>query len=371
MATHSTVRFNKDDQPEFFQVLRKRVNQHFTDNGITKYGDGTMVFKTVFMIALYVVPLILMLTGVVQATWAIVLMWLLMSLGMSGIGFSVMHDANHGAYSPNQFVNDALGGVVSLVGGYHINWRIQHNVLHHSYTNVHEHDEDIDKGIMRFSPDQERKPAFKYQVFYAPFLYGLMTIFWLVAKDFIQTSDYHKRGLLKAQGLTFGKALTYVILLKTFYVVVTLVLPILLLPFAWWQTLLCFLMMHFLSGLFLAFVFQSAHVLEETHFFKTDENGSVENSWAVHQLKTTANFSKGRHFFSWFIGGLNYQVEHHLFPNICHIHYPDIAPIVKATAEEYGVPYYEHPTFFAALKSHFTMLHKLGTGAYDRQLAAA
>ncbi len=371
MATSSTVRFNKDDQPEFFQELRRRVNQYFTEQGITKYANREMVIKTVFMISLYTIPLIVLLSGTLQATWAIVLMWVLMAFGMSGIGFSVMHDANHGAYSTNPRVNNALGGILNFVGGYHINWRIQHNVLHHSYTNVHEHDEDIDKGIMRFSPNQEHKPGFRYQAFYAPFLYGLMTIFWLVAKDVIQTRDYHKRGLLKAQGLTLGQAITHVALTKTFYVVVVLVLPILILPLAWWQTVLCFLMMHFISGLFLALVFQGAHVLEETHFFKTDENGSVENSWAVLQLRTTANFARKSGWFGWFIGGLNYQVEHHLFPNICHVHYPAIAPIVKATAEEYGIEYREHKTFYAALKSHFTMLHKLGTGAYDRQLAAA
>lgn len=370
MATSSTVRFNKDDQPEFFQVLRKRVNQHFSDKGITKYGDGRMVFKTVFMVSLYAVPLLLLLSGLVQATWAIVLMWVLMALGMSGIGFSVMHDANHGAYSPNPKVNSALGGILNFVGGYHINWKIQHNVLHHSYTNVHEHDEDIDKGIFRLSPDQEHKPFYRFQIIYAPILYGMMTIFWLIAKDFMQTRDYHKRGLLEAQGVSYGSAMVHVVLLKIAYVAITLVLPIMVLPLAWWQTLLCFLMMHFISGLFLALVFQGAHVLEETHFFKTDEHGSVENSWAVHQLKTTANFANGRHFFAWFIGGLNHQVEHHLFPNICHIHYPDIAPIVKATAEEYGIPYYEHPTFLAALRSHFRMLYKLGNNQYERQLAA-
>ena len=370
MATSSTVRFNKDDQPEFFQVLRKRVNQHFTDRNITKFADGRMVFKTVFMVSLYTVPLLLLLSGLVQATWAIVLMWVLMALGMAGIGFSVMHDANHGAYSPNPKVNNAVGSILNFIGGYHINWRIQHNVLHHSYTNVHEHDEDIDKGIFRLSPDQDHKPLYRLQVLYAPILYGMMTIFWLIAKDFIQTKGYHDRGLLKAQGVSYGRAMLFVVFMKIAYVTTTLILPILILPLAWWQTLLCFLMMHFICGLFLALVFQGAHVLEETHFFKTDQSGSVENSWAVHQLLTTANFSEGRHLFGWFIGGLNYQVEHHLFPNICHIHYPDIAPIVKATAKEYGVPYYEHPTFFAALRSHFRMLYKLGNNQYERQLAA-
>ena len=138
-----------------------------------------MVFKTFFMFTVYFTPLILMLTGVVSGLWSVLGMWFIMGLGMSGIGLAVMHDANHGAYSSNSKINKLVGFSINFVGGFHANWKIQHNVLHHSFTNIHEHDEDINKGVMRFSPDQERKPIFKYQIFYAPFLYCLLSIFWL------------------------------------------------------------------------------------------------------------------------------------------------------------------------------------------------
>ena len=364
-----TVKFNKDDQPEFFKELRTRVNKHFKDKNISKHANIHMVFKTVFMLCLYFTPLILMLTGVVSTLWPVLLMWIVMGFGMSGIGLSVMHDANHGSYSKNPNVNKAVGFVINFIGGFHANWKIQHNVLHHSYTNVHGHDEDIDKGVMRFSPTQEQKSIFRFQAFYAPFFYSIMTIYWFIAKDFEQLVRYHKKDLLSGQGLTFTSALVQIIFNKIWYAILLLVLPLMLIPLAWWQVLLGFLIMHFICGLVLALIFQPAHVIEETDFYVADDQGSIENSWAVHQLKTTSNFANDSIFFSWFVGGLNYQIEHHLFPNICHIHYKDISVIVKQTAKEYNIPYHQHKTFFGAVKSHFSLLNELGTGSYDRKLA--
>ncbi|MEQ8237946.1 MAG: fatty acid desaturase, partial [Cyclobacteriaceae bacterium] len=181
-----TVNFNKEDRPEFVKELRKRVNNHFKENNISKYANLNMKLKTTFMICLYFIPLIILLSGVITTFWPMMAMWVLMSFGMSGIGLSIMHDANHGAYSKNKKVNAALGYLVNFLGAYHVNWKIQHNVLHHSFTNIHEFDDDISKPIMRFSPDQEHKPIYKYQSLYAPFFYGLMSLYWVVSKDFEQ-----------------------------------------------------------------------------------------------------------------------------------------------------------------------------------------
>ncbi len=356
------VKFNVKDQPEFFNVLRKRVNQHFKDNKIDKHANTKMKVKTAFMIALYFLPWIFMLTNTFQEFWPIFGLWLLMGLGMSGIGLSIMHDANHGCYSRNQNVNKALGFLINFLGAYHVNWKIQHNVLHHSFTNIEGYDEDIYNHALRFSPYQEVKPMNKFQAFYAPFLYGIMTIYWVFSKDFEQVKRYEKKDLLKTQGLTYKQALGQIYFNKIWYLILFLVLPIVLTSIPWWQSVIGFVAMHFLCGLALALIFQPAHVIEETEFFIPNENSSVENNWAIHQMKTTSNFAKNNKLLSWFVGGLNYQIEHHLFPNICHIHYKNISKIVKETANEYGVPYYEHKTFFSAVKSHFTILHKLGTG---------
>ncbi len=365
------VKFNVQDRPEFFKVLRKRVNAHFKENNISKNANTKMKIKTAFMIVLYFTPLGLLLTGSISSLGAMFLMFAIMGFGMSGIGLAIMHDANHGSYSKNRKVNKVLGYLLNFIGGYPINWIIQHNVLHHSFTNVEGFDEDIEQNVMRFSPSQDRKGIFKFQAFYAPFFYGLMTIYWILSKDFEALVRYNKMGLLEGQGTTMKKAMTEVVFNKIWYLAITLVLPIYFLDFAWWQVLLGFLMMHFISGLILALVFQPAHVIQETEFFLPDEETSVENNWAIHQLLTTANFANDSTILSWYVGGLNFQIEHHLFPNICHIHYKDIAPIVKQTAEEFNIPYHQHKTFFAAIKSHFKLLHSLGTGSYDKKVAKA
>lgn len=356
------VKFNVKDQPEFFSILRKRVNQHFKDNNIDKQANAKMKIKTTFMILLYFTPWILLLANVFTGFWAIFALWITMGLGMSGIGLSIMHDANHGCYSKNQKVNKALGFLINFLGAYHVNWKIQHNVLHHSFTNIDGYDEDISNPLLRFTPHQAIKPINKAQAFYAPLLYSIMTLYWVFSKDFVQIKRYNKKDLLKTQGLTLNQALTQLVFNKVWYLILFLVLPMIISSIPWWQTIIGFVSMHFLCGLALALIFQPAHVIEETEFFSPDENSSVENNWAIHQMKTTSNFAKKNIVLSWFVGGLNYQIEHHLFPNICHIHYKNISKIVKETAKEYGVPYYEHDTFFSAVRSHFVTLHNLGTG---------
>ncbi|MFB6307532.1 MAG: fatty acid desaturase, partial [Flavobacteriales bacterium] len=201
-----------------------------------------------------------------------------------------------------------------------------------------------------------------------PFLYSLMTFYWVIGKDFKQLKGYHTRGLLKKEGLTLSKAMPQVIIYKTGYLLLTLGLPILMLQMPWYHVLMGFVAMHLITGLILSFIFQTAHVINETDFYTVEEDGSVENNWAVHQMKTTANFANNNKLLSWYVGGLNFQIEHHLFPHICHVHYKAISDIVKRTAKEFNVPYYEHKTFFGALKSHFSLVYQLGTGKYDKKM---
>lgn len=356
------IKFNIKDQPEFFRELRKRVNTYFKENNISKQANTKMVIKSIAILLMYIAPFVLLLTNLVTSFWGNMGLWAMMGLGMAGVGFSIMHDANHGSYSKNQTINDALGFLIHFVGGFKENWKIQHNVLHHSFTNIEGYDEDIKFSMMRFSPTQERKWIHRFQIIYAPFLYGFMTIYWMTSKDFQQLIEYNKKGLLQTQQTTFNSAILRLIFHKLWYFALTIAAPFYFIDLPWWQILIGFFTMHYIAGMTLSLVFQSAHVLEETDFFVPDENGSVENNWAIHQMKTTSNFAKNNLPLTWFVGGLNFQVEHHLFPNICHIHYSKISEIVKKTAGEFNVPYHEHKTFTAALRSHFSMLNKLGTG---------
>lgn len=368
MNTRPIVKFNSKNQPEFFSTVRHRVQEYFEDQQISKKANLEMKIKTVFMISLYVIPFILILTGVVQSFWAVLSMWVLMGFGMSGIGLSVMHDANHGAYSKNETVNSLLGFLINFIGANDSNWRIQHNLLHHSFTNINEFDGDIENPIMRFSPDQPFNKKFKYQAFYAPFLYSLMTLYWFISKDFQRIITYHKKDLLGTQNLNLATAWFFALLHKLWYIGLIIVLPILVTNIPWWYVIIGFFVMHGITGLLLALIFQPAHVIEETEFFEASDQGTVENNWAIHQMKTTANFANDARAFSWFIGGLNYQIEHHLFPKVCHVHYRKMSKIVKKTAMEFGIPYHQHPTFYQAVRSHFSVLHQLGTGTYEKKL---
>lgn len=357
---YTDIKFSDKHNEEFYKVLRARVMDHFKATGTTRFGNATMVTKTIVMFAMYFIPLALVIS-VVTSAWIAIPLWILMGFGMAGIGLSVMHDANHGAYSKNATVNKWVGYIIHFIGGSDINWRIQHNVLHHTFTNVDGMDEDIDAGkVLRFSPHAERLSGHKYQHIYAWFLYGLMTVLWFTTKDYKQLIRYNKMGLLKTQGISFAKGLTGVILSKIFYIGLTLGLPLIFSPVSWYITIIGFFVMHFIAGFMLGIIFQPAHVVPSSNYPKPDASGNVEADWAVNQMYNTANFAPGAKLFSWYVGGLNYQVEHHLFPNICHVHYRKISKIVRETAAEYKVPYNSFKTFGMALRAHGKMLYNLG-----------
>lgn len=314
------------------------------------------------MLILFFAPLAIMLTGLISNPWIIFLLYLTMGFGMAGIGMGVMHDAIHGSYSKNRKLNKFMGYTMNLIGANASIWRIQHNVLHHTYTNIEEADDDINAPFfLRFSPHKKRYWLHRFQHVYIWFFYGLSTISWITTKDFIRASRYKKMGLVPGGKKAFRKELRQIIGWKLLYFTYILILPILLVPVAPWLIVISFLAMHFLTGLMISIVFQTAHIMPTSDFPLPDKEGVVDNDWVIHQLATTSNFSPRSRIFSWFIGGLNYQVEHHLFSNICHIHYRKISQIVSETAREYGVPYYTKKTFVGAIWDHVKMLRKLGT----------
>ena len=358
----SLVKFAPKTGVSFYDDLKARVDNYFTTNKLDVHGDASMKMKTVAMVAMYVVPYLFMVSGVAASNLLVFYgLWLTMGVGMVGIGCSVMHDSNHGSYSDNKGLNKYLGKIIALVGGYEVNWRIQHNILHHTYTNIEGLDHDLDSGgLLRFSPHAPRAKAHRFQHIYAWFLYGLLTFQWATIKDFKQVNEYARLDLLKKEKLTRKQALIQVSLYKVFYYAYIIALPLLFSGVAWYHILAGFFIMHFVAGLALSCIFQLAHVMEECEFPVPTDERKMENNWAVHQVLNTANFAPKSRFLNWFIGGLNRQIEHHLFPNVCHVHYKDLAVIVKDTAQQHGLPYYEQPTFWSALVEHARMLRKLG-----------
>lgn len=356
------IRFIDDDPSGqvFYKVLRERVDTYFKDNKISKYGNATIVIKTIVLLTFYILPFVLLLTLNFSPFLNYVL-WTIMGFALAGIGMSVMHDANHGAYSSNKTINFLMGHTLNLLGGCVSNWKIQHNVLHHSFTNIANVDDDIDdKLFFRFSPHGKSKWILRFQYLYCFFFYGLTSLYWAVGKDFVQFFLYSKENHIRFKGLRKWMAFFQILLYKLIYFTVILIIPIFVLEMNGFHFFMGWLLMHFIAGITLTVVFQLAHVVESTGQPLPDDKGVIHDAWVVHQLKTTCNFSRNNKWLSWYVGGLNFQVEHHIFPSICHVHYPAIAPIVKSTAEEFGVPYLEYKTFGEALHSHLMTMKRFG-----------
>lgn len=318
-----------------------------------------MVVKTIVILAIYVVPFIILLSSQPAFLPSLVL-WSIMGIGMAGVGMTIMHDAIHGAYSSKNYINKLLGFTLNLVGGSRHNWHLQHNILHHTYTNITHMDDDIaDKTVLRFSPHTALRWYHKFQPVYAFFFYGLLTLYWVTLKDFVQFIQYTRDGVNPKSGVQNVLLLAGIITMKVLYFTVFLVLPVWLgIPFVY--VISGFLLMHFIAGIILTTVFQLAHSVDETQFPVPDDKGSIPNAWAIHQMETTVNFARKSTWLSWYLGGLNFQVEHHLFPKICHVHYPEVSKIVRETAQEFGISYLEHESFSTALKSHINFMIRIG-----------
>lgn len=312
------------------------------------------------MLSLYLSPYFLLMTLNIPA-WAQLLLAIVMGIGMAGVGMNVMHDANHGSYSSKNWINKIMGGSMYILSGNVYNWQVQHNVLHHTYTNIHGHDEDIDAGnIIRFTKHDKWRRFHRFQHLYGIFLYGLLTVNWILVADFKQTKRY------LAKKLAYGKLpkpvsqWSILVITKILYLGTWVVIPILFFDIAWWKVLIGFFAMHYTAGLILSVVFQLAHVVEDTEMPLPDPSGTMKNTWAIHQLFTTVNFSTKNKLINWFTGGLNHQVEHHIFPNISHVHYNKISKIVKNTAKEFNLPYNEYKTTRKAVIAHFRYLKQMG-----------
>lgn len=357
-----TIKFvcSDDQQKQFAAAVRKNVNDYFRERGISTKGNLPMAIQTMVMLLVYIVPFVLIFT-VPMSAWVAMLLAVLMGVGMAGIGMCVMHDAVHGSYSKKEWVNKILGGTMYLLGSNVFNWKIQHNYLHHAYTNIEGFDQDIaSRGPIRLSEHAPLKKIHHYQYIHAFFFYGLMTISKLT-KDFTQLLEFNKAGISRQHHVNPTVEYLKMVLVKIMYLFVFIGLPILITPFSWWQVLLGFFIMHWTSGCILSTVFQMAHVVEGTEQPLPNAEGIIEGEWVVHELRTTSDFARNNLFLNYYAGGLNFQIEHHLFPNICHIHYRKIAPIVERTAREFGFNYNLKPTFMHALKSHIRRLKELGT----------
>ncbi len=341
----------------FHSDLKGRVKNYFTEKNISPTGNSKLYFKAILMVTLYVVVFIHLVFF--TPFWAIALLEaILLGALAAGIGFNVMHDGAHGSFSKKPWVNELAGVTINFLGANVFMWKTKHNVVHHSFTNVDEVDDDMNaRPLLRLCPNQKKYAIHKYQHRYFLLVYSILYIYWVFFTDYkkyvakkVGTTPIQKMDI-KEHVVFWG--------FKAIHILLFVALPIYVVGFLPW--LVGFLVYGISTGIFLSVVFQLAHSLEETEFPMPDKDSNkLENDWAVHQLKTTANFATKNKVLSWMIGGLNFQIEHHLFPNISHIHYPAISKIIKDTCREYNIAYIEHPKMRMAFASHVNHLRHLG-----------
>jgi len=342
----------------FFPALKKAVEEYFTTKQLKKTGNWKLYLKTVVLLLAALALYVSLVSGWVSG-WAGVGFSILFGVVLAGIGFDVMHDACHGSYSSRKWVNEILGLSLNALGGNAFFWKQKHNIIHHTYTNVDGVDDDIAKNpIIRMCDTQRWVPAHKYQHIYLPFLYMLGSIFWI----FVQDPKKYVTQKVYTTPMPKMDAKEHIIFWasKALYVIFYMVLPIV--TVGWLPWFIGFMTMHFALGFTLSIVFQLAHVVEETEFEFVDGSDfkHIENEWAIHQIKTTANFSPKSKIINWYVGGLNFQIEHHLFPRISHVHYPAISKIVEEKCREFGITYNSLPNLVTAVNSHFRFIKSLG-----------
>ena len=357
-APRGNVKFARATPDHAMHEMKVRVAKYFETRELSSKANAGMVVKTVLLLAITFVPYGLILTNRFSR-WEMLLLAFAMGVGMAGIGFGIAHDALHGAYSASPRVNALLGMSLDVLGASSYMWKITHNIVHHTYTNIEGVDEDLAVSpLLRLSPNCERLWFHRFQHLYAFALYGFTTLFWVFVKDYQQLlkaelGPYRDKRHDRMQvGLLVGT--------KVGYYGYALVVPLLVLQIPWWQVLIGFFVMHFTAGAILGIVFQLAHVVESTDYPAPDIEGLIAQEWWLHEMQTTANFGPKNRLLSWYVGGLNFQVEHHLFPRVCSVHYPAISSIVKEVAAKYGLPYNAYPTLRAAIASHYRTLRQFG-----------
>ncbi len=341
----------------FHTELKRRISAYFTEKGKSTTGNSALFTKAIILMICFGVIYVHLVFFTPVVFWQIIESVLLGGV-IAAIGFNVMHDGAHGSFSKYKWVNVLAAFSLNILGGNSFMWNMKHNVIHHAFTNVDGLDDDIDiQPWLRMSSTQKKYKLHKYQHIYFWLLYSLLYILWIFVLDY-QKYFKSKVGMLTLKKMALKDHVIFWSF-KMFNLFLFVGLPIYMVGFSSW--LISFLLFTLVAGFVLSIVFQLAHTVEHTAFpVPNVETNKLEDEWAVHQIKTTANFATNNKLVSWLVGGLNFQIEHHLFPKISHIHYPAISKIIKQACIEYGITYIEYPRVRYAVASHVAYLKQMG-----------
>jgi linoleoyl-CoA desaturase len=347
--------------------LNRRVEEYFETSGRPKSGGARMVTKSVLVLAWLAASYVLLVFFAAN-WWQVGLCAVSLSLAVAGVGFNIQHDGGHDAYSGRRGGNKLSALSLDLIGGSSFVWRFKHAVLHHHFTNIDGVDEDVDSApFLRLAPTQKRRWWHRLQHWYAWVLFGFLPPKWAFFDDFVAVA----RGRVGRQTMPKPRKRDVALMIAGKLVFFSWVFAVpLLVGHSVGGVLGVYAFCALVTGICLAVVFQLAHCVEEADFPVAPASGEHSSlPWVEHQLATTVDFAPRNPFLTWYLGGLNFQVEHHLFPRISHVHYPKIAPIVDATCREFGVRHRVHQGFWPAFASHVRHLRRLGRG--DPRPAAA
>ena len=336
----------------FHAELRHRVRVYFERNGLDDRGSAAIYAKTAILAVWFVAAYILLVFAADRA-WQAAVLAIVLGLAVAGIGFNVQHDGSHGSYSPHRRVNGLMAVALDLLGGSSYAWRLKHNLLHHTWPNQAGVDDDIDIGWLgRLSPAQPRLRPHRWQHFYLWPLYGFLTVKWQFLDDF----RFLATGRIGGQQLARPRGADLAVFLggKLAFFGWAFGIPLMVHPPG--VVVAVYGLAAFVAGVTLSVVFQLAHCVPEA------ATPSPVSTWAVRQVESSVDFARGSRLLAWYLGGLNFQIEHHLFPQVCHLHYPGIAPIVEGLCRSSGVRYTAYPSFGSALRAHFLLLRQLGRG---------
>jgi len=345
---------NTDSQ--FFKSLKKEVNNYFFSSGVHPEGNSKLYLKGLLQVAtatlLYVV-----LVFFTPLPFIALALCVILGINMAIIGFNVMHEGGHQSFSRHTWVNVISAYFLNVLGGITHYWKIKHNINHHTYTNIEGMDSDIDvKPFMRLHEDQPRRAYHRFQHLYWVILYGISYLAWIFYEDFQKYFSGRISANMDKKTLTFKEHAIFWFT-KATYVFVYMILPATIV--GWLSWLIGFIVVTFICGLTISLVFQLAHVVGGTHFHHVSE-AKGKQEWAVHQIDATANFATSSKFLYWMLGGLNFQIEHHLFPRISHIHYPAISVMVKRACQRSSIVYNEYSSMLRAIGAHILHLRRLG-----------
>ncbi|NGX61752.1 MAG: NADPH-dependent stearoyl-CoA 9-desaturase [Chlamydiae bacterium] len=351
------ITFNRKNEI-FFDQVKEKIEKYFSQARIKRTGNYKIYIKSA-VFALMSISCYLMILSLAFPLWGLAIVSIFLGVSFAGIGFNIMHDSAHGSFSSKKWLNELAAYSLNLMGGNIFFWKNKHNINHHTFTNIEGKDEDIDiEPWIRSHVNQPRHWYHRYQHIYSLVLYGLTYFNWVFVEDF---KKYFSKEIAGAKLNNFNlKEHAIFWVSKTFFFSVFIIIPIIEIGF--WKTVFVYTIMSVVCGFIMGIVFQLAHLVEDVEFpMPAEGSNKIKNNWILHQIATTVNFAPKNKAVFWFTGGLNFQVVHHLFPKINHIHYPKINVLIRETCVKFNIKYTEYPSVWSALRSHLSYLKRMGS----------